>query len=165
MCSASQTPAPSMRYRPPNLRARRQSRAHSPALFIAPVSRTPGIASAWQRIGERLHDAGYCSPRIAITRTAEPGPFKDWICEQLREDPTIQAQRLRELAPELGYGGGKTISDDFVRDPSGVPGQADVPADGLSAGAWPCQPRAADEVCDTVLPAVEATGETHQRLN
>ena len=23
-------------------------------------------------------------------------PFKDWICEQLREDPTIQSQRLRE---------------------------------------------------------------------
>jgi transposase len=43
-------------------------------------------------------------------------PFKDWICEQLREDPAIQAQRLRELAAELGYGGGKTIFDDYVRD-------------------------------------------------
>ena len=43
-------------------------------------------------------------------------PFKDWVCEQLREDPTIQAQRLRELAAELGYVGGKTIFDDFVRE-------------------------------------------------
>jgi len=42
--------------------------------------------------------------------------FKDWICEQLREDPTIQAQRLREMAAELGYEGGKTIFDDYVRE-------------------------------------------------
>jgi hypothetical protein len=43
-------------------------------------------------------------------------PFKDWICEQLRKDPTIPAQRLRELAWELGYEGGKTIFDDYVRE-------------------------------------------------
>jgi transposase len=43
-------------------------------------------------------------------------PFKDWIGERLREDPTIQAQRLRELAAELGYEGGKTIFDDYVRE-------------------------------------------------
>jgi transposase len=42
--------------------------------------------------------------------------FKDWICEQLREDPTIESQRLRELAVELGYEGGKTIFDDYVRE-------------------------------------------------
>jgi transposase len=43
-------------------------------------------------------------------------PFKDWICEQLRLDPTIQSLRLRELASELGYEGGKTIFDDYVRE-------------------------------------------------
>jgi hypothetical protein len=42
--------------------------------------------------------------------------FKDWICEQLREDPTIQSQRLREMAFDLGYEGGKTIFDEFVRE-------------------------------------------------
>jgi len=42
--------------------------------------------------------------------------FRDWICEQLREDPTIPSQRLREMAVELGYAGGKTIFDDFVRE-------------------------------------------------
>jgi transposase len=42
--------------------------------------------------------------------------FMDWICEQLREDPTIPSQRLRELAAELGYVGGKTIFDDYVRE-------------------------------------------------
>lgn len=43
-------------------------------------------------------------------------PFKEWICEQLRADPTIQSLRLRELATELGYEGGKTIFDDYVRE-------------------------------------------------
>jgi hypothetical protein len=43
-------------------------------------------------------------------------PFKDWICEQLTEDPAIQSQRLRELASELGYVGGKSIFDDYVRE-------------------------------------------------
>lgn len=43
-------------------------------------------------------------------------PFKDWICERLREDPSIQSLRLREMATELGYEGGKTIFDDYVRD-------------------------------------------------
>jgi transposase len=43
-------------------------------------------------------------------------PFKDWICEQLAADPKIQSQRLRELAGEFGYEGGKSIFDDFVRE-------------------------------------------------
>jgi hypothetical protein len=41
-------------------------------------------------------------------------PFKEWICEQLQAEPTIQSQRLRELASELGYTGGKLIFDDYV---------------------------------------------------
>jgi transposase len=43
-------------------------------------------------------------------------PFKDWICEQLRANPSIQSLRLREMATELGYEGGKTIFDDYVRE-------------------------------------------------
>ena len=43
-------------------------------------------------------------------------PFKDWICEQLRADPAIRSLRLREMAVELGYEGGKTIFDDYVRE-------------------------------------------------
>jgi hypothetical protein len=43
-------------------------------------------------------------------------PFKDWICEQLAAEPRIPSQRLRELATELGYEGGKSIFDDFVRE-------------------------------------------------
>ena len=43
-------------------------------------------------------------------------PFKDWICEQLDEDATTTSQRLRELAEEIGYRGGKTVFDDYVRE-------------------------------------------------
>jgi transposase len=43
-------------------------------------------------------------------------PFKEWICEQLRADPGIQSLRLREMAGEFGYEGGKTIFDDYVRE-------------------------------------------------
>jgi transposase len=42
--------------------------------------------------------------------------FGEWVCEQLQADPRIPSQRLRELAVELGYEGGKTIFDDFVRE-------------------------------------------------
>ena len=43
-------------------------------------------------------------------------PFRDWICEQLAADPRIQSLRLREIATELGYDGGKSIFDEFVRE-------------------------------------------------
>jgi transposase len=43
-------------------------------------------------------------------------PFKGWICEQLAADSKIQSQRLREMASDLGYEGGKSIFDDFVRE-------------------------------------------------
>lgn len=43
-------------------------------------------------------------------------PFKDWICEQLDEDATTPSQRLREMAEEVGYEGGKTIFDEYVRE-------------------------------------------------
>ena len=43
-------------------------------------------------------------------------PFKDWVCEQLAADPRIESQRLRELAGEIGYEGGKSIFDDYVRE-------------------------------------------------
>jgi transposase len=43
-------------------------------------------------------------------------PYREWICEQLRTEPTIQSQRSRELASELGYTGGKSIFDEYVRE-------------------------------------------------
>ena len=43
-------------------------------------------------------------------------PFKEWICDQLASDASIQSLRLREMASELGYEGGKSIFDDYVRE-------------------------------------------------
>ena len=43
-------------------------------------------------------------------------PFREWVGEQLRADPAIPSLRLREMAIELGYEGGKTIFDDYVRE-------------------------------------------------
>jgi len=54
----------------------------------------------------------YSRPRAA----SKLDPFRDWICEQLRADPQVQSLRLREMAIELGYEGGNTIFDEFVRD-------------------------------------------------
>jgi transposase len=42
--------------------------------------------------------------------------LKPWIEERLRADPRIPSRRLRELAEEIGYRGGKTIFDDWVRE-------------------------------------------------
>ena len=66
-------------------------------------------------VAKALHSATppkYC--RMAAGSKLDP--FKDWICEQLREDPMIPSQRLREMAGELGYEGGKTSVDDYVRE-------------------------------------------------
>jgi transposase len=51
--------------------------------------------------------------------------FREWICGQLQTDPRIPSQRLREMAAELGYVGGKTIFDDYVREvrPRYLPGR------------------------------------------
>jgi transposase len=43
-------------------------------------------------------------------------PFRSWVEERLLADPRISSQRLREMAGELGYEGGKTIFDDYVRE-------------------------------------------------
>jgi transposase len=43
-------------------------------------------------------------------------PFKDEIHRLLREDPKLPGQRVRELITALGFGGGKTIVDDYLRE-------------------------------------------------
>ena len=61
-------------------------------------------------------------------------PLKPWIDEQLRADPAIPSKRLRELAAELGYAGGKTIFDDYVHEASPpVPGPPHLSAHALLA--------------------------------
>jgi transposase len=43
-------------------------------------------------------------------------PFKDEIHRLLKADPRMPGQRIRELITELGYAGGKTIIDDYLRE-------------------------------------------------
>jgi len=43
-------------------------------------------------------------------------PFRDVIHRLLREEPGMPGQRIRELLCELGFDGGKTIVDDYVRE-------------------------------------------------
>src|SRR4051812_20241024 len=42
--------------------------------------------------------------------------FRDEVKRLLQEDPRIPAKRIRELIEELGYEGGKSILDDYVRE-------------------------------------------------
>jgi transposase len=56
-------------------------------------------------------------PRYERTPAASKlDPFKDGICGLLAADPTITGQRIRELIEPLGYAGGKTIVDDYLRE-------------------------------------------------
>jgi transposase len=43
-------------------------------------------------------------------------PFKDEIHRLLRGDPSLPGQRIRELIVPLGFDGGKTIVDDYLRE-------------------------------------------------
>lgn len=77
------------------------------------ISRRMGLAR--ETVGRLL--AAQAPPRYSRVPVGSiVDPFKDWICEQLRADPKVPSQRLRELAMEIGYGGGKTVFDDYVRE-------------------------------------------------
>jgi transposase len=82
-------------------------------LSIREISRRTGL----HRKTVRRAVAAETPPRYSRTPAASKlDPFRGWICEQLREDPRIQSLRLREMAAALGYEGGKTIFDDYVRE-------------------------------------------------
>lgn len=82
-------------------------------LSIREISRRTGL----HRKTVRRALAAETPPKYSRASVASKlDPFKDWICEQLHDDPTIQSLRLREMASELGYAGGKTIFDDYVRE-------------------------------------------------
>jgi transposase len=65
--------------------------------------------------------------RVALRSDAPPGfrcperpskldPFKAEICELLRKDHKLTGVRIRELIEPLGYAGGKSIVDDYLRE-------------------------------------------------
>ena len=43
-------------------------------------------------------------------------PFRDEIHRLLMDDPDLPGQRVRELIAPLGFCGGKTIVDDYLRE-------------------------------------------------
>ena len=49
-------------------------------------------------------------------RPSKLDPFRDEIDRLLRADPRLPGTRVRELLCELGYVGGKTILDDYLRE-------------------------------------------------
>jgi transposase len=49
-------------------------------------------------------------------RPSKLDPFKDEICELLRVDAGMPGVRVRELIEPLGYDGGKSIVDDYLRE-------------------------------------------------
>jgi transposase len=60
------------------------------------------------------------SPQPPGYRRAPAGskldPFKDEIHRLLKQEPDMPGQRVRELIDGLGYAGGKTIVDDYLRE-------------------------------------------------
>jgi Mu transposase-like protein len=50
------------------------------------------------------------------SRASKLDPFKDEITRLLQADPRIPGKRIRELIEDLGYAGGKTILDDYLRE-------------------------------------------------
>jgi transposase len=83
-------------------------------LSIREISRRTGL----HRKTVRRALAASAPPRYARTpvTVSKVDPFKEWVCEELQADPRIQSQRLREMASEIGYEGGKSIFDDYVRE-------------------------------------------------
>jgi transposase len=82
-------------------------------LSIREISRRTGL----HRKTIRRALASELPPRyVRAPRGSKLDAVKEWICERLSDDPSISSQRLREMASELGYEGGKTIFDDYVRE-------------------------------------------------
>ena len=82
-------------------------------LSIREISRRTGL----HRLTIRRALASEVPPRYQRPRVpSKLDPFKPWIEEQLQADSRIPSQRLRELAEELGYEGGRSIFDDYVRE-------------------------------------------------
>jgi hypothetical protein len=81
------------------------------------------------RCGRSTAGAGFIATRsVGRIRSDEPpvyrrapagsklDPFKDEIHRLLKADPRLPGRRIRELIAPLGFDGGKTIVDDYLRE-------------------------------------------------
>jgi len=76
------------------------------------VRRTGHDRNTVRRALRREGLPSYQRPR----RLSKLDAFEDEIKRLLQEDPRIPGKRIRELIEQLGYDGGKTIVDDYLRD-------------------------------------------------
>ena len=88
-------------------------RLHREGVSIREISKRTGSHRKTIRRALAAAEPSKYSRRVRVSKI---DPFKEWICDQLQADPRIQSQRLRELATEIGYQGGKSIFDDYVRE-------------------------------------------------
>jgi transposase len=80
---------------------------------IKELARRTGLSRNTIRAALRSSTA----PRYRRERSGSKlDPFKDEIHELLRGDAEMPGQRVRELIAPLGFDGGKTIVDDYLRD-------------------------------------------------
>jgi transposase len=80
---------------------------------IKEIARRTGLARNTVRMALRSAEP----PRYRrAARPSKLDPFKDEVHRLLRADPRIPGQRIRELIAALGFEGGKTIVDDYLRE-------------------------------------------------
>jgi transposase len=80
---------------------------------IKELARRTGLARNTVRVALRSDEPpGFrCSERPSRLE-----PFKDEIHRLLKRDPRLPGVRVRELIEPLGFDGGKTIVDDYLRE-------------------------------------------------
>jgi transposase len=80
---------------------------------IKELVRRTGLARNTIRVALRSDQP----PVFAVPeRPSKLEPFKDEIHRLLKDDPKLPGVRVRELLEPLGFDGGKTILDDYVRE-------------------------------------------------
>ena len=80
---------------------------------IKELMRRTGLARNTIRTALRSSEPpGY----VRSSRPSKLDPFKDEIHELLRRDPRMPGVRVRELIEPLGFDGGKSIVDDYLRE-------------------------------------------------
>jgi len=82
-------------------------------LSMREISRRTGLAR--DTVGRAIHADVPPAYRRAPSGS-KLDPFKDEIHRLLRSDPKLPGQRIRELISPLGFAGGKTIVDDYLRE-------------------------------------------------
>jgi transposase len=80
---------------------------------IKELARRTGLARNTIRMALRSDKP---PPFRSPARASKLDPFKDEIHELLQRDPKLPAVRVRELIAPLGFRGGQTIVDDYLRE-------------------------------------------------